>query len=81
MDAQKYVDLTNVIYAFSTTDPNNYYNPGLCSPFTNGPFNTNSTRIISIPPALQNIDFKLYVQIGMYYKSYGAFKYIQPTFL
>jgi hypothetical protein len=42
--------------------------------------NTTQNRIVAISPFVFTQDFYLLITLGFYYKSQGAFQYIQPIF-
>ena len=83
MDAQEFINET-INFGYLSSNTNRGINPGLL-PF---PFNTSnaiyenssSNRNLVIPPNVGTEDFYLLVNIGFYYKSSAAFRYIQPIF-
>jgi len=81
MDAQNVVTFGTANFGFIGS---NTYNSGLYSSIfiqSNIEYsNSTQNRIIAIPPAVQTQDFYLLVTLGFYYKSQGAFQYIEPVF-
>lgn len=83
MDAQEFINET-INFGYLSSNTNRGINPGLLPfPFytSNAIYeNSSSNRNLVIPPNVGTEDFYLLVNIGFYYKSSAAFRYIQPIF-
>jgi hypothetical protein len=83
MDGQEFINET-INFGYLSSNTNRGINPGLLPlPFytSNAIYeNSSSNRILAIPPNVGTEDFYLLINIGFYYKSSGAFRYIKPIF-
>jgi hypothetical protein len=81
LDAQNMVNYGSADFGFAKS---NFYNGGLFPvpfiKFNTEYLNTTTNRIVAIPPFVSTQDFYLLITLGFYYKSQGAFQYIQPIF-